>query len=389
MQEKKYKICFVAAADITLKFILLSQMKSILREGHEVFAVSSPGKWTKEIEKDGIKVKEIFISRKIFSPISDIASLINLFFYFKKEKFDIVFTFTPKPGLLGQMAAKASGTPVVLNTIFGFYFHENTTYFKRLFFIFIEKFAGLFSDLVFFRNKEDFETAKIEKIIAFKKAVYTGDGIDIEKFNPKKFTEEFIEEEKKKLGIEENKTVIGIVARLVAEKGYMELFSAFYGIISKFPNVLLLVTGAEDIQKKDCISRESAKEFKIDKNIIFLGERPDVDEILSVIDIFVLPSYREGFPHSVMEAMAMAKPIIATDIRGCREAVNNGKTGILVPPKNSEKLETAITSLLLNKGMADQMGKMGREKALREFDERLFFDRMKKEYEKIIFEKDF
>ena len=100
-------------------------------------AVCSEGKWVKSIQAEGIKVKTIKIKRKI-SPFSDLVSLFCLFFYFKKEKFDIVFTFTPKPGLLGQLAAKMAGVPIIMNTIFGFYFNEATPSLKRKFFILIE-----------------------------------------------------------------------------------------------------------------------------------------------------------------------------------------------------------------------------------------------------------
>ena len=120
---------------------------------------------------------------------------------------------------------------------------------------------------------------------------------------------------------------------------------------------------------------------------IFLGERVDVDEIYSLIDIFVLPTHREGVGASILEASAMEKPIIATNIRGCREAVDNGKTGILVPLKNPEKLAEVIIYLFNNPEKAKEMGRKGREKILKEFDEKIIFSRIKIEYQRLIKEK--
>ena len=377
---KEIKICFVVAVDMTLKFILLSELRFFQSKGYLVSVVCSSGKWLQDIKKEGIEAKEITIKRKIFTPISDLISLFQLFFYFKKEKFDIVLTFTPKPGLLGQLAARMAGTPVIINTIFGYYFHEHTPYLKRKFFIFIERVAARCSSFIFFRNKEDFETAKKERIIKDSIAEYIGDGIDITKFNSTRFSKEFLQEKKKSLGIKQGVSVIGIVARLVKEKGYVELFEAFKNVLVQFPQTILLVVGPADLQKKDSINPHSFK----GKNIIFLGERTDVDELYSVMDIFVLPSYREGFPHSLMEASAMALPVVTTDVRGCRNAIEPGITGILIPLKNSGELAKAMIGLLLDSQKAVVMGQAGRKKAEKEFDKNILLNKMEKKIKELI-----
>ena len=370
----------MVAVDITLKFILLSELRFFKNKGYQVFVVCSPGKWLESIRKEGIVVKEITIKRNVFSPVFDIISICKLFFYFKKEKFDIVFTFTPKPGLLGQLAAKLAGVPIIINTIFGFYFHENTPPPKRAFFVLIEKIAAKCSSFIFFRNQEDFNTCKKECIAGDAKIEFTGDGIDIEKYNTTRFSEEFIKEKKKSLGITTGTPVVGIVARLVKEKGYVELFEACKKVIEKFPSALLLVIGPADVQKRDSIKPDDFRQ----KNILFLGERTDVDELYAVMDIFTLPSYREGFPHSVMEASAMALPIITTDVRGCRDAVDANITGMIIPPKNAQELEKAIIYLLSNPDIARNMGQAGRKKAEREFDKNILLQKMGKIIETLI-----
>lgn len=385
MKNKKIKICHIASTDITVNFLLLSQLNFLVKEGYDVYVVCSNGKWINEIKKESIKVKIIKITRKI-SPFYDLVSLWNLFWYFKKEKFDIVHTHTPKPALLGQMAAKIAGVPIIINTVHGLYFGNKFSYFKKKFYIFIEKISDSFSDLVFSQNNEDMTMMEKYKI-ALGKTKYLGNGIDIDRFDKKKFSKEFIENKKKEFGINKDAGVVGIVGRLVREKGYFELFSAFKSVLQKYPNTILLVIGDKDLEKKDAFNFDVVNEFGIEKNVIFLGQRADVDEIYPLMDIFVLPSHREGFPRTAIEATAEKIPIVATDIRGCRDVVENQKNGILVPLMDINRLTEAIKFLLEDKNFAKSLGKNGRKRAEKEFDEKLVFEKIREEYLRLLKEK--
>jgi len=380
----KAKICYVASADITLKFLLFNQLNFLQKEGLEVFVACSSGTWIGSIEEEGIKVNTIRITRKLFSPLSDLVAFVHLFFYFKKEKFDIVHTHTPKAGFLGQLAAKLARVPVRIHTIHGLYFTEHTPSLKRKLFILVEKITAKFPHLIFSVNKEDIHTATKEHICSASKIAYLGGWVDLEKFNPRRFSETFIKQKKEALGIGPDVKMIGIVARFVKEKGYLELFEAFRAILEKEPKVLLLIIGQIEREKKDAINSDIFAEYGIQKNVFFLGERADVDEIYPLMDIFVLPSHREAMGLSILEASAMEKPVVATNIRGCREAVDDQKTGILVPIKNPVKLAEALEFLLKNPEVAEEMGKMGRLKVVKEFDERFIFNKLKEEYARLI-----
>jgi len=380
------KICYVTSVDITVRFILLNHLKFLEKEGYDVYVVCSSGKWIKEVEQEGIKVKTIKFKRKI-SPLCDLASLVKLFFYLKKEKFDIVHTHTPKAGLIGQLAAKMAGVPIIVNTVHGFYFQKTDSSLKRRFYILIEKIAAKCSSLIFFVNKEDMMTAVKEKICSPKIIKYFGGGVDLARFNPERFSRDFIIKNKKDFGINLEGKVVGIVARLVKEKGYLDLFQAFREIIIDFPKITLLAVGLQEPEKKDSIGTDIFDKYKIEKNFIFLGERTDVERIYALMDIFVLPSYREGLGVSIIEASAMGKPVVSTDIRGCREVVNDGVTGKLVPPGDSHKLAEAIMYLIKNSAEADRMGKNGRKKVMKEFNEEVIFGRIKEGYESLIKEK--
>ena len=167
---------------------------------------------------------------------------------------------------------------------------------------------------------------------------------------------------------------------MVEEKGYLELFQAFRKIIKRFPKTILLIIGPEEPEKKDRINpRVAFKQFGIENNVLYLGERTDVDELYPLMDIFVLPSYREGVGISILEASAMERPVIASNIGGCPEAVDNNKTGILILAKDSKKLFQTIIYLMENPEIAKKMGLAGREKIKREFNEKDLFVRMQRE----------
>ncbi|MBU2544930.1 glycosyltransferase family 4 protein [Patescibacteria group bacterium] len=386
MRNSKIKVCRVANTDIAVKFLLLNQLKFLKNRGYDVSVVCSDGGLIDDIKKNGIKIKIVNFNRGL-NIFSHIVSLFKLYFYFKKEKFDIVHTHTPVPGLLGQLAAKMAGVPIIINTIHGFYFADSSNFLKRNFYAFIEKLSAKFSDSILSVSQGIIDTAIEEKICREDLLHYLGRDIDIDRFNPDKFSTDFILQKKKELGINPDKRVIGIVGRLVKEKGYLELFQAFKDVLKRFPNTSLLIIGPEESKKKDKINSNLIKILATKKNIFFLGQRTDVDELYALMDIFVLPSYREGIGASILEASAMGKPVISTNIPGCREAVDEKKTGILVPAKDSEKLAEAIIYLFENPEKAKQFGQAGREKIKREFSGNIVLDRIEKEYTRLIEEK--
>jgi glycosyltransferase involved in cell wall biosynthesis len=381
--NRKIKICHVASADITVRFLLLSQLKFLKQQGYDVYAVCSEGKWTDFIRNEGIKLKTIELKRKI-SPFSDLLALFELFVYFKKEKFDIVHTHTPKPGLLGQMAASFAGVPVIINTVHGLYFGNKFSKAKKNFYIFTEKVSGKFSDLIFSQNKEDISTMTEKKIAKPEIIKYLGNGIDLQKFDRKRFSQDFLNKKKNEVRIPDDYKVVGAVGRLVEEKGYLELFSAFKEVLKVFPKTILMIAGPEDLIKKDALDKNAVKNYGIEKNTIFLGERGDIDELLPLMDIFVLASHREGFPRTIIEAMAERVPVISTNIRGCREAIDDKKTGILVPIDNPDEIAKQIIFLFNNPKTAQELAENAYVKTMENFNENSVFAKIKEEYQKLL-----
>ncbi len=387
--SNQIKICHVTTVDITVRFIILNFLRFLREKNYKVSVVCSPGKQSPFFKKEGFSFYGVKMTRKI-TPLKDLISLLKLFLYFKKEKFTIVHTYTPKAGILGRIAARMAGVPIVIHTSFGFYIGFQVSPWTKRLILFAERIASYFCDLVFSQNKEDIEMAVREKIVNPKKIKFSTYGINITRFNSLNFSQEFIYKKKKELDIGEGKKIIGMVGRFVKEKGYLDLFKAFKIVRTKNPDVVLLLIAPLDKEKNDALNYSIFRDYGIEKEVIVLGregEISDIEEFYSLMDIFVLPSYREGFPYSIMEASAMGRPVVATDIRGCREAVEDRVTGILVPAKNPYQLAQALIYLLDNQEKSEELGRNGRRKAEKEFDERLVFDRIEEEYQRLIKEK--
>jgi glycosyltransferase involved in cell wall biosynthesis len=235
-----------------------------------------------------------------------------------------------------------------------------------------------------FVNKEDMEEVRKMHLYSARQIFYIGADVDLKRFDPKKYIAEEIEQKRTELAIPSHALVVGIVARLVWEKGFHDLFSAMRIVLQTVPGAFLLVVGPAEPEKGDGFTPDVVRRYGIQESVVFAGEQKDTSYMYALMDVFVLPSYREGLGLSVLEASAMEKPVVATDIRGCRESVDHGYTGLLVPPRNPEKLAEALLGMLLNPEKRKEMGEMGREKVRREFASEIVFDRLKKVYSELM-----
>ncbi len=367
--EAKRKLAVVTAVDGTIQRLLLAQIKAAQEMGYEVHGICAKGSHFGSLADNEVLMYPVTIKRKI-SPFSDLVALWKMYRYFRLNRIDIVHTHTPKCSLLGQLAAKLAGVPVIINTVHGFYFHDNMPKFKRYFYIAMEWIAARCSTCILSQNPEDVDTATRLRICSRNRIKELGNGVDLDKFEPARFQPLFRIKKRKELGIPSEAIVIGIIARLVKEKGLLDLFEAFRNILAHKDNVWLVVIGPEDNIKSDRISQDTFKEFHIEHRTIWLGKRDDIPELLCCMDIYCLPSWREGFPRSAIEAAAMGLPVITTDIRGCRQVVQHGVNGLLVPFKKPVELEAAIARLIEDAQLRRKLGSAGYHKARREFDER-------------------
>jgi glycosyltransferase involved in cell wall biosynthesis len=379
-------IAHITTVDKSLRYLLLAQLQSIRRDGYEVVGISTPGSNVEAITSAGIRHIPVTMFRKV-TPLRDLVSLWQLYQVMRRENFTIVHTHTPKPGLLGQLAARLAGVPVVVNTLHGFYFHERMHPVGRRFFMTLEKIAARCSDVILSQNSEDIETAIREGICPPDRIKYLGNGIDVRKFDPERLDGLALEQTRRTLGLSSDNLMVGFVGRLVAEKGILELLQAARIVVQQIPSARFLIVGSTDYDKRDALTPQIADDYGVADVCIFAGWRKDMPELYALMDVFVLPSHREGFPRCPMEAAAMGVPCVVTDIRGCREVVEHGRNGLLVPSGDVQALADAIVELLADRGEARRMGQEGRRMALERFDERAVFEKVKAEYARLLREK--
>ena len=367
--SQEIKVAVVTAIDGTVKTLLWAQIESMQKSSFQVHVVCSYGPNFDWLAERKVITHAVQIKRRI-SPFSDLAALWKMYRYFKREKIDIVHTHTPKCSLLGQLAAKLAGVPVIVNAVHGFYFHDYMKPWLRRFYIAMEWIAARCSTIILSQNPEDIETAVKLGICNRNKIKLLGNGVDLSKFDPGRFDADFKRRKRNEIGVsQENVVVVGIIGRLVKEKGYLELFEAMQNIMGTNDKVWLIVIGPEEPDKADRITRGTLERYGIEKRTRWLGSREDIPELLACCDIYSLPSWREGFPRSAIEAAAMGLPIVATNIRGCRQVVENGQNGILVGVRNVAELEQALIKLIDDPQLRREMGITGYQKAHREFDE--------------------
>jgi glycosyltransferase involved in cell wall biosynthesis len=377
------RILHIANTAWFLRYLLLNQLRSLRDAGYEVTAVSPPGPEGAELEKFGIHFIPIAMTRSL-TPGADLVSLGRLYHAMRRGGFAIVHTHNPKPGLLGQLAARLAGVPIVVNTLHGFYFHDNVALLKRRFYVGIEKVAASCSDLILSVSREDVGTALREHICRPGRIRHLILGVDVERFDRQRLDAAVLARTRRDLGLPDDAPVVGFVGRLVAEKGVRELLQAARSVLERVPRTRFLLIGPVDTEKPDALTPAVARAYGVEAACVFPGMREDMPELYGLMDVFVLPSHREGFPRALMEASAMGVPCVATDVRGCREAVEPGRNGALVPLGDVPALADAIVDFLDRPAEARRLGAEGRRFAQERFDERLVFDKVKAEYARLL-----
>ena len=377
------KVAHITTVDLSLRYLLLNQLKSIQAAGYEVVGISAPGPHVQFLEAAGIRHIAVPMTRN-FTPLTDLTALRQLIQVMRRERFTIVHTHTPKPGLIGQLAARLAGVPIVVNTLHGFYFHDHMPALQRRFYITTEQIAAYCSSSILSQSSEDIQTAIRERVCRPDQIQLLGNGIDVWRFDRERFSPQQLAEKRREVGIPEGVPVVGFVGRLVQEKGLLDLLAAAKTVVQCRPDVKFLIIGPIDYEKADALTPEIAREYGLAESCLFTGMRQDLPELLALMNVFALPSYREGFPRSPMEASAVGVPSVVTNIRGCREAVRHEVNGLLVPLGNVPSLAAAILRLLNEPTLGECLGKTGRRVALERFDERLVFDKVLTEYRRLL-----
>lgn len=368
------KVCQLCAVDFTLKHFLTALVDGMRAQGWQVASVCSEGTFVPPLRAAGYTIHTLPISRGI-NPFKHLVSLLRLIRLFRAQRFDVLHVHTPIAALLGRIAGRLAGIPMIVYTAHGFYFHEHMRPIPRRIFETLEWIGGRVTDLLFTVSAEDALTAVHRGFAPSNLVVAIGNGVDTRRFTPRDgATRTRI---RATFGIPANAITVGIVGRMVAEKGYAEYLAAAARITKSHPNVYFVCVGDRlpsdhAVGIEDELTRARAL---LGEHLVLTGLRSDIPDLLAAFDIFTLPSHREGMPITIIEAMMMALPVVATDIRGSREEVVSGQTGILVPVKNEIALAAALTRLIDDPATRKSMGSAGRARALALYDENVVVGR--------------
>lgn len=365
------KIVQIAAIESTHIKLLKALNEESIKKGAEVHCVCTSGNKKKELQKQGVIVHDIKIDRKI-SLLGNIKSIYRMLKLFKKLKPDIVHTHTPVASVLGRIAAKLAKVPNIIYTAHGFYFHDGMS--KKTYFIYfhIEKIIGkICTDYIFTQSREDYLTAKKNNFLRKKKQnnyFHISNGIDLNnEFNINNISEKKIKNIKLKHNIKKGDIIVTFIGRLVKEKGILDLLEAYSKLESK--NVKFIIIGSLSDSERDKDTIKIIEKYKKNTDVIFTGQISNINEYLTLSDIYCLPSYREGMPRSIIEAMAMKNAIIATKIRGSREEVVENETGYLIPLKSSKYIASKIDNLVENVEILNSFKEAGYSRALQIYNE--------------------
>ena len=384
------KLIRITTVPISFKVLLKGQLRFMASNGFDVKGVSSEGEELKEVRKnEGIVMEAINMSRKI-TPFQDLKSLWEMWNFLRKEKPQIVHTHTPKAGIIGMLAARLAGVPYRLHTVAGLPLMEATGI-KRKILNFVEKLTYSSATRVYPNSKglydfilqNNFTQSNKLKIIANG----SSNGINTTFFNPEQVTETERVTLREKLNIQPDDFVFVFVGRIVSDKGINELIKAFSELKTAENNELtgiklLLVGGLES--DLDPLNPETLAEINQNKDIISAGFQQDVRPFFAISDALAFPSYREGFPNVVMQAGAMGLPSIVSDINGCNEIIVEGENGLIIPPKNVEKLKEKMLTLARDKNLYIKLKENSRRMIENRYEQSVVWNALLEEYEGLL-----
>lgn len=383
MNGEALTVVHVTTTDMSLELLLGPQLEAIAAAGYHVMGASAPGPYVTALADRGIPHVPLEHATRAMAPVEDARALAELVRLFRRLRPTIVHTHNPKPGLYGRLAARLAGVPVIVNTVHGLYALPEDPWPKRAVVYGLERVAAACSHAELLQNPED--VAVLRRLrVPLERLTVLGNGIDLGRFDPTSVPDDDVQAARAELGATgPDDIVVGLVGRLVREKGYPEVFEAAERLRGRFPHLRFAVIGPDEPDKADALTA-TERAVAARARVRFLGCRDDVVRLYRAMDIHVLASHREGFPRSPMEASAMGVPVVATDIRGCRQAVDHGVTGLLVPVHDPGALAEAIATLVGDGEQRRRLGAAARAKADREFDQQRCVDTTLRTYARLL-----
>jgi N,N'-diacetylbacillosaminyl-diphospho-undecaprenol alpha-1,3-N-acetylgalactosaminyltransferase len=377
------RVLIVGGPDVDARLELMHS----LRDCFEISALGSMPSLRHKFLSEGYGYYSYALNRGV-NPLEDLKTLTQLKAIFREVQPQIVHTFDTKPCVWGRLAARSAGIPVVIGTLPGLgSLYDNESLKVRLLrsiYQELQRLACHFSDLTIFQNNDDAHQFIKAGIVSDEKAkVILGSGINTKLFSPTHISEAAKTQLRTEFNLQKDETLVTMISRIIRSKGIFEFIESAREIQKSYPKVRFLLVGAEDCESMERLNEEEMRQLK--QAVDWRGHRNDVATILAITDIFVLPTiYHEGIPRVLLEAAAMKLPIITTNSPGCKEVVDNGKNGFLIPVHNAEALSNAIKYLLEAPEIRIRFGEASREKAVQKFDLNVISNQTRDVYDQYI-----
>ena len=394
----KIKLIRITTLPISMDILLRNQLR-FMKEYFDVVGICSRDEkhFPEVIQREGVRMIDIKLTRN-FSPLSDLIALWRMILVFVREKPQVVHSHTPKAGLIAMLAARLVSVPVRLHTLAGLPLSEANGFNKYILRA-VEKITGYCAHKVY-PNSYGLKQIVIDrKLYSSSKLKVIGNGssngIDLDYFSSSNFNSpsNYRQDFRTTLGISEDDTVFCFIGRIVNDKGIKELIGSFQRLFdanvqntATDSRVILLLVGPMGIGK-DSIGKDLERIIQTHSAIKYVGRHDDIRPYLFISDIFVFPSYREGFPNVVMQAGAMDLPCIVTDINGCNEIITEGENGLIVGPKDTDSLSQAMQLLLDNTTLRVSMASCARKIIAERYNQKDFLAALLKEYKDRLKEK--
>jgi glycosyltransferase involved in cell wall biosynthesis len=380
------KILYITRAPMTANRFILPLAKRLRERGNQVEFAYGPGEQTNEIETLGFPFVILSIDKmsRSFENKRVISQLVKII---RDGRYDVVHTMSPVIGLYGRIAAFKAKTPVVIHSVIGSLLASGVPLSHRLMYITSELATSHLVDLFITLNDKDahdmvkYRLTSKDKVVSLKYEY----GINLDKFNPEIIDKTKLEEVRRKYRFQDGIPVIGFVGRMIGAKGILELFEAYKKVRAGGIRIKLAYLGDVFSTDSDRQSIEHLKslvrESGFEDDVIFLGIQKDTPFYISLMDVVVHPSHHEGFPRIPVEAGAMGKPSVCTAVSGAEVAIEEGKTGFIVPIKNPDRLAEAIRKFVTDPVLAQEIGNAARQRAVELFDENKIIDQQIQIYE--------
>lgn len=366
---KRPLVLHLCIVDFTAHQFLVPVVDDLRRHGIDARIACSPGgPWWDAMRRRRVPLHPVVLGRE--------ASLINLWRSWRqlvlllgRLRPAVLHVHTPMAALVGRLAAAWVGVPCVVYTVHGFYFHDGQPALAHWLHVGIERALAPLTSAYLFVSGEDAAAARRLRLTRGKPAKVVPNGIEPREFDPAKRTTAGVEV-RRELGLPDDAQVVIYTGRLTKEKGVLDLARAVAQLASSHPRLHLVVVGGSLPTDRDPAMadlRAMTHEQPLAGRLHLVGFRDDVARWLAAADVYCLPSWREGLPVSLLEAMAMALPVVTTNVRGCREVAVAGRTALIVPPRDPQALARALATLLDDPVRAARFGAAGRERVLQFF----------------------